>query len=85
MSKKNPEKKYQCRKEGCELSHTLPQNRLRHEKLSGYMPQKRRDRKEPLYDAELKILKCFFPNCSVSSKRKPNLKRHMTTCQVIKK
>ena len=82
---KNPEKKYQCRKESCGLSHTLPQNGLRHEKLSGHIPQKRRDRNEPLYHAELKIIKCSFPNCSVSSKQKSNLKRHMTTCQAIKK
>ena len=49
------------------------------------MPQKRRDRNKPLCDTELKMLKCSFPNSSVSSKRKSNLKRHMTTCQAIKK
>ena len=49
------------------------------------MPQKRKDRNEPLYDAELKMFKCSFPNCSVSSKPKWNLKRHMATCQAIKK
>ena len=82
---KSAQKKKQCRKEGCRLSYTLPQNRLRHEKLSGHMPQKRKDRNEPLYDAESKMLKCSFPNCSLSSKGKPNLKRHMATCQTIKK
>ena len=76
---KNPQKKYQCRKEGCGLSYTLPQNRLRHEKLSGHMPRKRRDRNEPLYDAELKMFKCSFPNSSASAKLKLNLKRHMAT------
>ena len=49
------------------------------------MPQKQRDRNEPLYDADLKMFKCSFPNCSVSSKWKSNLKRHMATCQPIKK
>ena len=41
---KNRETKYQCREEDCGLSYKLPQNRLRHEKLSGHMAQKRRDR-----------------------------------------
>ena len=82
---KNQQKKYQFRKEGCRLSYTLPQNKLRGEKLSGHMPQKRRDRNEPLYDAELKMFKCSRPNGNVSSKRKSNLKKHMTTCQAIKK
>ena len=49
------------------------------------MSQKWRDRNEPLYDAELKTFKCSFPNCSVSSKQKSNLKRHVTTCRAIKK
>ena len=49
------------------------------------MPQKRRERNEPLHDAEFKVFKCFFPNCSVLSKQKSNLKRHTTTCQAIKK
>ena len=82
---KSPRKKYQCRKGGYGLSYTLPQSRLRHEKLSGHMPQKRKDRNEPLYSAELKMFKCSFPNCSVSSKRNLNLKRHMATCQAIEK
>ena len=82
---KNPKKKYQCRKEGCGLSYTLPQNGLRHEKLSGHVPQKARDRNQSLCDAELKMFKCSFPNGSISSKRKSNLERHMTACQAIKK
>ena len=82
---KSPQKKYQCRKEGYGLSYMLPQSRLRHEKLSGHMPQKRKDRNEPLYNAELKMFKCSFPSCSVSSKRKLNLKRRMATCQAIEK
>ena len=82
---KNPQKKYQRWKEDCGLSYTLPQSRLSHEKLRGHMPQKRRDRNEPLYDAEFKMFKCSFPNCSVLSKRKSNLKKHTTTCQAIKK
>ena len=60
-------------------------SRLRHEKVSGHMPQERIDRNEVLYDAELKMFKCSFPNCSVLPKRKLNLERHMTTCQAIKK
>ena len=40
---------------------------------------------EELYYAELKMFKCSFPNCNVSSKRKSNLKRNMTACQTIKK
>ena len=82
---KNPQKKCQYRKEGCGLSYTLPHNCLKHEKLIGDMPLKWRDRNESLHDAELKMFKCSFPNCSVSSKQKSNLKRHMTTCQAIKK
>ena len=82
---KNLQKKYQIRKEGCGLSYTLPRNKLKHGKLSAHMPQKRRDRNEPLYHAELKMFKCSFPNCSVSSKRKSNLKRRVTTCQAMKK
>ena len=49
------------------------------------MPQKRKDRNEPLYEAELKMFKFSFPNCSVSSIRKSNLEKHMTTCQTTKK
>ena len=72
---KNPQKKCQYRKEGCGLSYTLPHNCLKHEKLIGDMPLKWRDRNESLHDAELKMFKCSFPNCSVSSKQKSNLKR----------
>ena len=80
---KNPQTKYQCRKEGCGLSYTLHQNRLRHGRLGGHMSRKRRDWNETLYDAELKMFKCSFPNCNVSSKRKSNLERHMTIFQAI--
>ena len=81
---KNPEKKYQCRKEDCGLSYTLPQNRLRHEKLSGHMAQKRRDRNKTLCIAEIKMFKCAFPNCSVSSKRK-SIKKRIKKRKSIKK
>ena len=57
---KNPQTKYQCRKEGCGLSCTLPQNRLRHGRLGGHMPQKRRDWNETLYNAEFKCLNAPF-------------------------
>ena len=82
---KNPQKSYQCRNEGCRLGYTLPQNRLRHENLSGHMPQKRRDWNKALYDAELKMFKCSFSNYCVSKKQKLDLKRHIITFQVIKK
>ena len=74
---KNPQKRYQCRNEGCRLSYTLTQNRLRH--------QKRRDWNKALYDVELKMFKCSFSNYCVSKKQKLDLKRHIITSQVIKK
>ena len=53
-------------------------NQLKAWKLSGHMPWKRIDLSDPLQDAALKMFKWSFLNCSVSSKRKSNLKRHMT-------
>ena len=60
------------------LNWAIRQSSWRHEKLSGHKPRKLRDWSKPLYDAELKMFKCSFLNCNVSSKRKLNLKRYMT-------
>ena len=81
---KNREKKYECREEDCGLSYKLPQNRLSHEKLSGNMAQKRRDRNKTPCNAEIKMFKCAFPHCSVSSKRK-SIKKRIKKRKSIKK
>ena len=49
------------------------------------MSPKRIKVNESFYDAHLKLLKCVFSNCQVTSKRKSNLKRHMKNCETQKK
>ena len=63
---------YECKK--ALLKHALLQNWNRHEKATGYMPPKGREVNEQFYDAHLKLFKCRFPNCQLTSKRKSNLK-----------
>lgn len=69
---------YKCRKEGCGLTYTLSQ------KATGHMPSERREVNEPFYNAHLKLFKCTFPNCQITSKIKSNLKRHMKNCETQK-